>query len=210
MVTKKSAISKPRTEQTASLPPDAVHPKSIAAWRAWLAQHYTRESGVWLVTYKKAAGIADISYEEGVCEALCFGWVDSKGRALDERRTMLWYAPRKRGSLWSRPNKERVARLIADGRMEEPGLTKVNAAKADGTWTTLDSVEALESPKDLLAAFQRYDGAKANFDAFPRSAKRGILEWIVQAKTEVTRAKRIDETARMAAQNERANQWSKK
>lgn len=189
-----------------SLPPDAVHPKSIAAWREWLAANHTRETGIWLVTYKKASGIPDMSYAESVCEALCFGWVDSKGRALDEARTMLWFAPRKAGSGWSRPNKERVEQLMADGRMAPPGLAKIESAKADGSWTKLDAVEALEVPPDLEVAFGRHPGSRVNFEEFPRSAKRGILEWIVQAKTAPTRAKRIEETARLAAQKIRANQ----
>ncbi len=190
-----------------SLPPDAVHPKSIAAWRVWLAANHTRDTGIWLVTYKKAAGVPDMSYAESVCEALCFGWVDSKGRALDDVRTMLWFAPRKPGSGWSRPNKKRVEQLIADGRMATPGWAKIEAAKADGSWTKLDAVEALEVPPDLTAVFRTHHGSAANFDAFPRSAKRSILEWIVQAKTEPTRARRVEETARLAAQNIRANQW---
>jgi uncharacterized protein YdeI (YjbR/CyaY-like superfamily) len=189
------------------LPPDAVHPKSIAAWRAWLLEHHERDNGVWLVTYKKAAGIPDMSYDDAVCEALCFGWVDSKPRALDERRTMLWFAPRKSGSLWSLPNKQRVDKLMAAGRMHAAGLRKVEAAKVDGTWTALDAVEALLIPADLGEALAQYPDALPHFEAFPRSVKRGILEWILQAKTAPTRRKRVEETARLAAQNVRANQW---
>ncbi len=189
------------------LPPDAVHPKSSAAWRDWLSAHHERDGGVWLVTYKKAAGIADMSYDDAVCEALCFGWVDSKPRALDEKRTMLWFAPRKPGSLWSQPNKQRVARLQAEGRMHAAGTRKVDAAKADGSWTALDAVDALEIPADLAEAFAQHDGAAQHFEEFPRSVKRGILEWILQAKTAPTRNRRIEETARLAAQNVRANQW---
>lgn len=123
---------------------------------------------------------------------------------------MLWFAPRKRGSGWSRPNKERVERLIAQGRMTAAGLAKIEAAQADGSWTLLDPVENLEVPADLAAEFDKYPAARANFDAFPRSAKRGILEWIVQAKRPDTRANRVAETARLAQENERANQWQAK
>jgi uncharacterized protein YdeI (YjbR/CyaY-like superfamily) len=120
---------------------------------------------------------------------------------------MLWFAPRKAGTGWSRPNKERVERLIADGRMAPAGMAKVRAAQADGSWAALDAVEDLLVPDDLALALAAYPAAGANFAAFPRSAKRGILEWIVSAKTAATRAKRVEETARLAEQNLRANQW---
>lgn len=188
-------------------PPNSVHPLDTAEWRAWLEANHTRAEGVWLVSYKKASGKPSMTYEESVEEALCFGWVDSKGNKLDDERTMLYFAPRKAGSGWSRPNKERVERLIADGRMAPAGLAKIEAAKADGSWTLLDSVEALEVPPDLEAEFDKYPDARRNWEAFPRSVKRGILEWIVQAKKPETRARRVEETARLAQDNVRANQW---
>lgn len=188
-------------------PPNSTHPKTRAEWRAWLGQHHNRAEGVWLISYKKATGKPYVTYDEAVEEALCFGWVDSKPNKLDEERSMLWFAPRKAGTGWSKPNKERVARLLAQGLMAEAGLEKVRAAQADGSWNALDAVEALIVPPDLEAAFERYEGARENFDAFPRSAKRGILEWIVSAKRPETRAKRVEETARLAAENVRANQW---
>jgi uncharacterized protein YdeI (YjbR/CyaY-like superfamily) len=191
-------------------PPNSVHPLTVADWRAWLEANHTRAEGVWLITYKKAAAKPTISYEESVEEALCFGWVDSKGNKLDDERTMLYFAPRKSGSGWSRPNKERVARLIAAGRMAPAGLAKIEAAQADGSWTLLDAVENLEVPDDLAAEFEKYPAARANFDVFPRSAKRALLEWIVQAKRPDTRAKRIAETARLAQENVRANEWRPK
>lgn len=192
------------------LPENAIHPKSRAGWRAWLAANHMRKDGVWLVTYKQSSGIPDLSYNDGVEEALCFGWVDSKPRALDADRTMLWYAPRKSGSAWAKTNKERVARLIANGLMQDAGLAKINAAKADGSWGTLDSVDRLEIPAELEAAFGRYAGSSEHFANFPPGIKRGILEWIATARTAATREKRADETARLAAQNQRANQWTPK
>lgn len=191
-------------------PLNSFHPLTAADWRAWLAANHTRAEGVWLITYKKATGKPTLSYEASVEEALCFGWVDSKGGKLDDERTMLYFAPRKAGSGWSRPNKERVERLIAEGRMAPAGLAKIEQAKADGSWTLLDAVENLEVPDDLAAEFDKHPAARANFDAFPRSARRGILEWIVQARTASTRAKRVAETARLAQANARANQWRPK
>ncbi len=188
-------------------PPGSVQPETRTAWRAWLAANHQRPDGVWLVLWKKASGKPLLAYDDIVEESLAFGWVDSKTNALDETRSMLWVAPRKPRSLWSRPNKLRVEKLLAAGLMAPAGLAKVAAAQADGSWTRLDAVEDGVVPDDLHAAFARHPGAAANFGAFPRSARRGILEWIVQAKTAPTRARRVDDTARLAAQNLRANQW---
>lgn len=192
---------------TVTPPPNSVHPKSLKAWRAWLEKHHARSDGVWLITYKKGSQQPRLEYEEAVTEAICFGWIDSKPRKLDDARSMLWFAPRKAGSGWSRLNKERVARAIATHRMTATGLARVNEAKKDGSWAALDAVENLEIPGDLATAFSRYEPAARMFDAFPRSVKRSILEWIGNAKTAQTRAKRVEETARLAAENVRANQW---
>lgn len=195
---------------SAAPPPNSIHPLTRAEWRAWLEENHTRGEGVWLITYKKAAGRPRIEYDEAVEEALCFGWVDSKPNKLDDERSLLWFAPRKPGTGWSKPNKERVARLIAAGLMAPSGLAKVKAAQADGSWNALDAVEALELPADLDQALAADPAAQRYWDAFPRSVKRGILEWIASAKTSSTRARRVDETVRLAAENRRANQWSKK
>ena len=190
-------------------PEGSVHAETRAAWRTWLEANHTQAEGVWLVTYKKATGKPRPSYDEVVEEALAFGWVDSKPRKLDDARTMLYFAPRKAGSGWSKPNKERVERLVAGGQMTAAGLAKVEEARKDGSWEALDGVERLELPDDLTGALDEHADAGKNFEAFPRSVKRGILEWILNAKRPETRAKRILETATLAAKNERANQWRK-
>jgi uncharacterized protein YdeI (YjbR/CyaY-like superfamily) len=186
---------------------DQVQPGSVQEWREWLAEHHIRPTGVWLVTWRAGSSGPRISYEESVEQALCFGWVDSKGRKLDAERTMLWFAPRKARSGWSRPNKQRVERLQAAGLMAPAGLAVVEAAKADGSWTLLDTVEDLVVPDDLAAAFDASPPARQHWEAFPRSVKRSILEWIVHARRPETRAKRVAETADLARRNERANQW---
>lgn len=188
-------------------PPNSVQLKSRAEWRKWLKKNHTQKEGVWVVTFKKASGQPHVSYEEIVEEALCFGWIDSKGNKLDDERTMLWCAPRKATSKWSKLNKTRVEKLLASGLMEAPGLAKIEAAKQDGTWNALDQVEALEVPPDLEKALAANTDAKKYFDGFPLSAKRAILEWILNARKPETRARRIAETAELAARNIRANQW---
>jgi len=194
---------------TKPLPENAIHPQSRAEWRAWLQEHHSRANGVWLVSYKKASGKPRFDYAEGVEEALCFGWIDSKANALDDERSMLWYAPRKPRTGWSKVNKARIERLLAANLIMPAGLAKIAAAKQDGSWNALDAVEALEIPADLAAALANFPNAAQHFAAFPRSAKRGILEWINQAKTTATRSKRIEETAKLAEENVRANQWRK-
>jgi uncharacterized protein YdeI (YjbR/CyaY-like superfamily) len=190
----------------ANPPSNSTHPSTRAEWRAWLEEHHGRDEGVWLITYKKAARKPTVSYDEAVEEALCFGWVDSRDSKLDDERTMLYIAPRRPGSAWAKSNKERVARLTEQGLMTPAGLAKVEAAKRDGTWGVLDSVEQLEVPPDLAKALKSYPRAAEHFHAFPRSVRRSILEWIALAKKPETRARRIDETARLAEGNVRANQ----
>jgi uncharacterized protein YdeI (YjbR/CyaY-like superfamily) len=117
----------------AKLLPKAIHPKTRAAWRAWLEQHHTQSDGVWLVSYKKATGKARFDYDEAIEEALCSGWIDSKPNKLDDERAMLWFAPHKAGAGWSRLNNARVEKMIATGLMTPAELVKIEAAKQDGS-----------------------------------------------------------------------------
>jgi uncharacterized protein YdeI (YjbR/CyaY-like superfamily) len=179
-----------------------------AAWRAWLLEHHDRPDGVWLV-YDKVPP-RRLSYDAIVEEALCFGWVDSTSRALDETRTMLYLAPRKKGSGWARTNKERIERLSAAGLMAPAGRASVERAKADGTWTLLDDVENLTEPPELAAALDAVPAARTAWNGFPPSARKAILQWITLAKRPATRAARIAETVSAAADGRRANEWQPK
>jgi len=183
-----------------------VHAETAGEWRAWLEAHHADTPSVWLVSWKSATGRPSVPYERAVEEALCFGWIDSTNRSLDDERGMLWFTRRKPGSGWARTNKERIVRLEADGRMTAAGRAVIDAAKADGSWTLLDDVENLVVPDDLAAAFDRYPGSREQYDAFPRSARRVILVWIVQAKRPETRAARLEQTARLAQEGKRAAQ----
>lgn len=187
--------------------PDAelVHPETVEEWRAWLDEHHATSPGVWQVSWKKHTGRPTVAYEEAVTEALAVGWVDSKGQRLDDDRTMLWFTRRRTTSGWSRPNKLRVERLLAEGRMGPAGQAAIDAAHENGTWSLLDDVEALVVPDDLAAAFDLHPGAREHWESFTRSAKRSILEWIVTAKRPETRRARIAETAEKAGRGERAH-----
>src|SRR5688572_1203110 len=138
---------------------ERVHAESVAAWHAWLAANHPRTRGVWLVSWKSHTGRPRMTYEEAVIEALAWGWIDSKASRLDEDREMIWYSPRRKGSDWSRSNKERVARLEADGRMTPAGRAAIEQSQADGSWTRLDDAEDLVVSPDLAAAFAARPGA---------------------------------------------------
>jgi uncharacterized protein YdeI (YjbR/CyaY-like superfamily) len=143
-------------------------------------------------------------------ECLCFGWIDSKPGKVDDRRTALLCTPRQPGSGWSKVNKDRLGPLLERGLVAPAGLAAIEAAKADGSWSRLDHIDALVVPDDLAAALDARPPAAEHFGGFPPSTRRGILEWIAAAKTETTRVKRIDQTARLARRNERANQWPRR
>jgi len=176
------------------------------ALRDWLADHHASAGSVWLVTFKKPHP-AYLPFGEAVEELICWGWIDSAVRGVDADRMRHLISPRKPGSAWSAVNKAIVARMRAAGRMQPAGEAAVARAVANGMWTFLDDVERLEVPPDLAVAL---DGApRAVWDAYPRSVKRGVLEWIKQAKTAPTRAKRVAETAGAAAQGQRPKPFAR-
>jgi uncharacterized protein YdeI (YjbR/CyaY-like superfamily) len=184
---------------------EQVEMRSRGEWRAWLQANHQTSPGVWLVTFKQGSAHY-FSYGERVEEALCFGWVDSLARGLDDTRSMQLFTPRKPKSNWSGPNKERVARLTAAGLMAPAGQAMVELAKATGTWTALEEVEAGVEPADLAAALDAVADARRHWDAFPPGARRVLLGWLFAAKASPTRAKRIAEIVARAAENVRANQ----
>lgn len=193
--------------KTVREPREHIECHTRAAWRRWLSAHHGRTEGVWLVVFKQSSGRGGLRLDEAVEEALCHGWIDSLPGKVDDARTKLYFAPRKPGTGWSRLNKQRIERMVQAGRMTEAGMAKIEAAKADGSWNKLDAIENLEVPDDLARALRAVAGARAHFDAFPPSARRGILEWIAQARTPETRTRRIAETARLAGINQRAHAW---
>jgi len=162
-----------------------------ASWRRWLTEHHDSAPGVWLVYYKKGSGKSGVRYDDAVEEALCFGWIDSKVKSLDDERYMQVYTPRKRGSVWSRLNKERVERVVAAGLMTEAGWARVEAARQDGSWALLDAVDDLIEPDALRAALDADPAARAGFDGLAESARKQALYWVYSAKRAATRTDRI-------------------
>jgi uncharacterized protein YdeI (YjbR/CyaY-like superfamily) len=178
---------------------ERFQPVDRAAWRAWLEANHAAAAGVWAVTFRRATGRPTVPYEDLIEEALCFGWIDSIGRRLDDERTMLRFTPRKRGSVWAATNKARVERLLAAGLMTPAGLSAIEAAKADGSWDALSDSDALVVPDDLAAALATDRAAARGFDGLPPSAKKPILFWVTSAKRPETRARRVAEVVRYAA-----------
>lgn len=178
-----------------------LEPANRQEWRAWLQAHHADSPGVWLAVGKKGSAATDLGYEEAVEEAVCFGWIDSVVNRLDDHRFKQLMTPRKRGSAWAPSNKERVARLAEQGLLAPAGAAAVESAKADGSWTILDDVEALVLPGDLAAALARNPQAGRSFAALPPSTRKQVLYWIATAKRPATRAQRVEEAAAAAAEN---------
>jgi uncharacterized protein YdeI (YjbR/CyaY-like superfamily) len=181
-----------------------VHLETREQWRVWLAEHHATASGVYLVSWRSGTGRPAVGYEDAVCEALCFGWVDSVARRLDEERGSQYFSPRKPRSGWARTNKARVERLRAEGRMTEAGERAIATAMANGAWTLLDDVENGVEPDDLRAALDARPEARRHWDGFPPSARKVMLEWLVQARTTATRDKRLAAVVGSAADGVRA------
>jgi uncharacterized protein YdeI (YjbR/CyaY-like superfamily) len=177
-----------------------IEPSTRAQWRGWLAEHHDSSTGVWLAVGKKGSHVTTLTYEDGVEEALCFGWIDGKAMTLDDHRYRLLMTPRKAGSGWAKSNKRRVERLAELGLMAPAGIAAVESAKADGSWTLLDDVEALVIPEDLAEALAGDPEARANFQQLSTSARKLALYWIATAKRPETRASRIAQTVSAAAQ----------
>jgi uncharacterized protein YdeI (YjbR/CyaY-like superfamily) len=177
---------------------DFFHAPDRQAWRDWLAQHHATADGVWFVFYKKHTGQPTLTYDEAVEEALCYGWIDSLPKSLDGERHALKFSPRKPRSVWSKLNKQRVEKLVAEGRMTPVGWAKIEAAKQDGSWNELDAVEAMRVPDDLATALAADETAQRNFAAYSPSVKKPILYWIQSAKRPETRQARIEKAVEAA------------
>ncbi|MDH5199464.1 MAG: YdeI/OmpD-associated family protein [Candidatus Bathyarchaeota archaeon] len=171
-------------------------------WRRWLEENHSLEDGAWVIIHKKGSKREGLRYDEAVDEAVCFGWIDGGMRSLDGERFRLWFSPRRRGSVWSLLNRERVERLMEAGLMAEAGLRAVEDAKESGMWdTAYTSRVEPEVPEDLMEALREDQEAWRNFEGFSNSAKLMYVHWVESAKREETRTKRISEVVRRAVRN---------
>lgn len=178
---------------------ELVEPTDRDEWRRWLSQHHATSPGVWLAVGKKGNRRTALMYDDAVEEALCFGWIDSTVRRLDEDRTKQLYTPRKPRSTWAPSNKRRVERLIAEGRMTPAGMAAIEIARANGSWDLLDDIEAMVIPDDLAAALTAHADAQRGWETVPPSQRKIALYWIATARRPQTREARIAETVVAAA-----------
>jgi uncharacterized protein YdeI (YjbR/CyaY-like superfamily) len=184
---------------------EVVVPRSRSAWRHWLAERPDRTEGVWVVYRKKSSRLDGPGYDDLLDEALCHGWIDSRGGRLDDDRMIQWFSPRRRGGLWSARNKHRIEALERAGLMAPAGQAAIDRAMADGSWAQADEVEALVVPADLATALAGA-AATAAYEALADSTKRQYLWWIQRARRPATRAARIADTVgRLAATDAEAD-----
>lgn len=183
-------------------------PISQREWREWLEENHHTKQSIWLICYKKSSDKPTLAWSDAVDEALCFGWIDSTRRSIDEESFMQYFGRRKPNSMWSKVNKEKVEKLITDGRMTEAGLVTFEIAKQNGSWNILDQVDELIIPDDLEIAFSKHAGSKDFFLNQSKSVKKMMLSWIVLAKRDETRQKRIDEIAECAGKGTKPKHFS--
>jgi uncharacterized protein YdeI (YjbR/CyaY-like superfamily) len=170
-----------------------IHPKTPAGWRSWLEKNHAKHVGVWVIYYRASTGKRRLSWEEAVREALCFGWIDSKSKSIDDERYKQIFTPRKPTSVWSKINKQHVAELTELGLMTEAGQRAIDVAKENGAWAFLEPIDALIVPPDLASALRGSKRAHEAYEALSKSAKRQVLYPLYSAKREETRAKRVAE-----------------
>src|SRR5215204_2750450 len=184
-----------------------AHPKTRNAWRKWLEKNHSTSPGVWMIYYKKETGKRKFNMADAVEEALCFGWIDSLPRKIDEERSSLKFTPRKPKSVWSKINKQRIEKLIEQKLMTPGGMSKIEEAKKNGSWDTLNNsdfhAENNSLPDDLRKALSKNKKAFENFQAFPPGYRKRFLFWIDSAKGSETKAARIRQTLLMAAANKK-------
>ena len=181
----------------------SYYAKDRKAWRKWLEKNHATSDGVWLIYDKKASGKKRLEYSDAVEEALCFGWIDSTLRPLDDERYMQRFTPRKPNSGWSALNKQRIEKMIDQDLMAKAGLEKIEEAKRKGAWEKLDHIEALKLPEDFEKALEKNKKAKTNFENFPQFTKKQFLYRINSARRPETRKERIMLLVKMAAANKK-------
>lgn len=177
--------------------------KNARAFETWLKKHHASSDGLWLQIAKRGADVPSVTYAEAVDIALCWGWIDGQKKGLDDQHFLQRFTPRRARSVWSKVNVEKVAALIAAGRMQAPGLAQVEAAKADGRWArAYDGARTSVVPEDLLAALDAEPQAKAFFATVNASNRYAVLWRIQTAVKPETRARRIAQLVAMLARGE--------
>lgn len=179
-------------------------PKNRKDWRNWLRKNHASEPEVWVVFFKKTAPKTNLSYNDAVEEALCFGWIDGMKRSIDDERYMHRFSPRKPGSKWSPSNLERVERMIDAGLMTDAGERAITDAKKSGAWNSPVSPPGpLPMPPAFGARLKRNKKARAFFESLAPSHRRQYVDWIASAKREDTKKRRVDEAIDLLARGKK-------
>ncbi len=173
-------------------------------WRSWLEEHYADVKVIWLLFYKGPAGRNNIPYEDAVEEAVCFGWIDSLIKKLDEERYTRKFTPRTGTAVWSASNKARVEKMVREGRMTEAGQRVIDEAKRNGSWDRVPAGrQPWEMPPEFEAALAANQAARANFEKLAPSHRKQYIGWIATARQSETRARRSAEAVGLLARNEK-------
>jgi uncharacterized protein YdeI (YjbR/CyaY-like superfamily) len=172
--------------------------RDVAAWESWLANNHELQAGVWLKLAKKGSGIPSVADDEVVDVGLCYGWVSGQRKSFDESYYLQKYVPRRPKSLWSKVNVDKVEKLLAAGRMREPGMAEVRAAQADGRWdAAYESQKHATVPPDVVAALQENKEAKDFFDSLDKTDQYRLYLPVLQARTPKARAARLEKMIAM-------------
>ncbi|MDQ7009896.1 MAG: YdeI/OmpD-associated family protein [Candidatus Gracilibacteria bacterium] len=182
-------------------------PYSKTDWRKWLELNHNKKEAVWLIFYKKHSPNYNLNWSESVDEALCFGWIDSTKKSIDTEKYMQYFSRRKANSIWSKINKDKVDYLTSENLMQEAGYNIIEIAKKNGSWSTLDEVEALIIPEDLKKEFDKKEGSLEYYESLSKSSKKILLSWIVLAKRSETRKKRVVEIVENASKKLKPKQF---
>ena len=169
----------------------------------WLKANHVNESELWVKIFKKHTGVQSVSWNDVVIEALCWGWIDGVKKSLDGESYLQRITPRKSRSAWSKRNTEHVERLINEGRMKEPGLVHVHAAKADGRWDSAYVVSEFVVPDDFLSELEKHSSAKEFFETLNKSNRYVIAYGLTSAKKEETRQRRFSKYLSILMQGEK-------
>jgi uncharacterized protein YdeI (YjbR/CyaY-like superfamily) len=174
-------------------------------WREWLARHHSSEREIWLIYYKKHAGKPRISYEHAVEEALCFGWIDSIVKKIDERRYAQKFTPRRDLGKWSASNRERMRRLVREGRMTDVGLAKFDLKMLgeEPRGGKLPKKSGVGLPRFVREGLMAKPKAWEFFQSLAPSYRRLYVQWIVAAKKEETRKRRLEEAVSLLQQKKK-------
>jgi len=169
-----------------------------AEWRNWLAVNTDKINCVWVRFFKKNSGVETITYSEALDEALCYGWIDGQVKKFDDKSWIQKFTPRRPKSMWSKKNREHVARLKKEGKMTLAGLKKIEEAKKDGRWqNAYDSPANMKIPQDFLKKLSRYKKAKAFFDSLNKTNLYAIAWRLQTAKKPETRKRRMETILQM-------------